>query len=115
MEETLVQLLDNAAKFSPRAAPIEIRVTADDREVAIDVSDRGPGVAPDLREKAFERFAKFRPAGYEEVPGPGLGLSIVRAHIEALGGRIVMEDAPGGGTIQRITLPDAHGGTVGRG
>jgi signal transduction histidine kinase len=115
LEETLVQLLDNAAKFSPPAAPIEIRVIADDREVAIDVSDRGPGVAPDLREKAFERFAKFRPPGYEEVPGPGLGLSIVRAHIEALGGRIVMEDAPGGGTIQRITLPDAHGGTVGRG
>jgi two-component system sensor histidine kinase KdpD len=113
MQETLVQLLDNAAKFSPPDAPIDVRVTADDREITIDVSDRGPGVAPDLREAAFQRFAKFRPRGYEEVPGPGLGLSIARAHIEALGGRIVIDDGPEGGTIQRIVLPDAHGGTVG--
>ena len=105
MQETLVQLLDNAAKFSPPESPIGLRVTADDREVTIEVTDRGPGVAPDLREEAFERFAKFRPPGYEEVPGPGLGLSIARAHIEALGGRIVIEDGPEGGTMQRIVLP----------
>jgi signal transduction histidine kinase len=115
MQETLVQLLDNAARFSPPDGPIDLRVTADDREITIDVSDRGPGFAPHLREKAFERFAKFRPRGYEEVPGPGLGLSIAQAHIKALGGRIVIDDGPGGGTIQRILLPNAHGGPVGGG
>jgi len=78
--------------------------------VLVEVLDQGPGIAPEMRERAFDRFAKFRPEGYEEVPGPGLGLYIARAHARELGGELAVQEAPSG-TMLRIELP--RGGSSG--
>jgi signal transduction histidine kinase len=109
--ETVSQLVENAAHFSPAEAPIAVRARRDGAWVLIDVRDAGPGIAPEHRESVFQRFAHIRPPGYEEVSGTGLGLFICRAHARAHGGEISVEDPPGGGTILRIKLPmegDGH-------
>lgn len=104
--EVIENLLDNAGKFSPPDAPIEVRVVrGEDGSAIVEVSDRGPGIAPEHRSAVFERFSAWRPPGYEETPGSGLGLFIARAHVLAHGGRMVLEDRDEGGTMQRITLP----------
>jgi signal transduction histidine kinase len=103
--QTVTQLVENAANFSPPGAPILVRARADGGLAVIEVLDRGPGISPADREQAFERFAHLRPRGYEEVPGTGLGLFICRAHVLAHGGTISMEGRPEGGTMLRITLP----------
>ena len=111
LTETVGQLVENAAHFSPAEAPIAVRARRDGASVLIEVQDAGPGIAPEHRELVFQRFAHVRPPGYEEVSGSGLGLFICRAHILAHGGEISVEDPPGGGTILRIRLPmegDGH-------
>ena len=99
------QLLDNAAGFSPPGTPISVRVHLDRDEAAIDVIDRGPGVPKDRREVVFERFASWRPEGYEDRPGTGLGLYLCRAIARAHGGDASIVDAPTGGTMLTVRLP----------
>lgn len=104
--EVVAHLVDNAVKFSPPDEPIEVRAyRAPDGGAVLEVVDGGPGIAPEVRGRVFDRFSRFRPPGYEEVPGAGLGLFICRAHVEAHGGRIEAEPAPGRGTMLRVTLP----------
>lgn len=104
--EVLENLLDNAAKFSPPDAPIEVKVgRGDDGSAVVEVADRGPGIAPEHRSDVFERFSSWRPPGYEETPGSGLGLFIARAHVLAHGGRMALEDRDEGGTMLRVTIP----------
>ena len=103
--QTVTQLVENAARFSPAADPIVIRSRRDAGLAVIEVQDRGPGIATEHRDRAFEKFTHIRPKGYEEVPGTGLGLFICRAHIMAHGGDISIEDPPQGGTMLRIGLP----------
>lgn len=102
-------LLDNAAKFSPIGATVEIELSRSASGVVLDVLDRGPGVEADEREKVFDRF--HRTARARSVPGSGLGLSIVRQAAEQHGGSASLQPRPGGGTIARLVLPaaDAHG------
>jgi len=106
LSEVIEHLLDNAAKFSPAEEPIEVRTYRSDGTAVIEVTDRGPGIPPERREDVFEKFARYRPRGYEELPGSGLGLYICRAHVIAHGGRISVEDPPGSGTMLRVTLPE---------
>lgn len=104
--EVIDNLLDNAAKFSPPDAPIEVRVVrGEDGSAIVEISDRGPGIAPEHRSAVFERFSAWRPPGYEETPGSGLGLFIAKAHVLAHGGRMALEDRDEGGTMQRVMLP----------
>lgn len=104
--EVIDNLLDNAAKFSPPDAPIEVRVVrGEDGSAIVEISDRGPGIAPEHRSAVFERFSAWRPPGYEETPGSGLGLFIAKAHVLAHGGQMVLEDRDEGGTMQRVMLP----------
>ena len=103
--ETMVHLVENAAHFSPAPEPIVVSARSEGDTAVIDVVDRGPGIAVEHREHAFDRFAHFRPDGYQEVPGTGLGLFICRAHVRAHGGEISVEDPPDGGTMLRIRLP----------
>jgi signal transduction histidine kinase len=106
--EAITQLVENAAKFSPEAAPIEVRThaNAEAGQVVLEIVDRGPGIPPERREAAFRKFPGFRPPGYEEVPGTGLGLFICRAHVREHGGDVVATEASDGGTMLRITLPN---------
>jgi two-component system sensor histidine kinase KdpD len=104
--EVVENLLDNAAKFSPPDAPIEVRVARDDEDwVIVEIADRGPGITPEHRSAVFDRFSSWRPPGYEETPGSGLGLFIARAHVLAHGGRMALEDRDEGGTMLRVTVP----------
>jgi signal transduction histidine kinase len=103
--EVVTNLVDNAVKFSPASAPILVRVEAVDGGVRIEVVDAGPGFPEEARPKAFDRYSAFRPTGYEEVPGAGLGLYISRAHVEAHGGRLDIVGREARGTILRVWLP----------
>jgi signal transduction histidine kinase len=105
LTEAVTNLVDNAAKFSPAEAPILVRVERADGGIRIDVVDAGPGFPAEARPKAFDRYSAFRPTGYEEVPGAGLGLYISRAHVEAHSGRLDIVDGEARGTIQRVWLP----------
>jgi signal transduction histidine kinase len=108
--EAVRQLVENAATFSPPDAPITVRAYRDGAVAVVDVVDRGPGIPAERRELAFTKFPGFRPAGYEEVTGTGLGLFICRAHVREQGGEILIADGPGGGTMLRVTLPDRGDG-----
>ncbi len=99
------ELVTNAAKFSPEGAPIDVRARLDGDAALIEVCDRGPGIAKELRERIFRKFPSVRPPGYEEVPGAGLGLFICKAHVRGHGGEIDVAEGPDGGTMLRIRLP----------
>ena len=103
--EVVRQLVDNAAKYSPPGAPITVRAVADEGDAEIEVTDEGPGIPPDQRAVVFQRFTSWRPRGYEEQPGNGLGLFISRALVAEHQGEISVEDGPGGGTMLRVRLP----------
>jgi two-component system sensor histidine kinase MprB len=95
-------LLDNAIKWSPRDAPIEVTVSADG---ALEVRDRGPGIAPDDAPRVFDRF--YRSAAARGMPGSGLGLAIVRQVAESHGGFAEAVSPQGGGTLIRVWVPVA--------
>jgi two-component system sensor histidine kinase KdpD len=99
------QVVRNAAMYSPPDAPISITLRRDGPDAVVEVVDRGPGVPPERREEVFERFAAWRPIGYEAAPGPGLGLFISRAIVERHGGTISITDGPQGGTMLAVRLP----------
>jgi signal transduction histidine kinase len=99
------QLIDNAVTFSPPDSPIRIGLRRDGDGALIEVTDRGPGIPPDTREAVFERFADWRPPGYEYRPGTGLGLFISRAVAREHGGEASIADGPAGGTMLLVRLP----------
>jgi signal transduction histidine kinase len=99
------QLIENAVTFSPPDSPIKIGLRRDGDGALIEVTDRGPGVPPDKREAVFERFADWRPPGYEDRPGTGLGLFISRAVAREHGGEASIADGPAGGTMLLVRLP----------
>lgn len=106
--QALVNLIDNAVKYSAAAAPIDISVglTGGD-EVEISVADRGIGIPHDDVARVFDKFYRVRrPDG---TAGTGLGLAICKGIVSAHGGHISAENRPGGGTLIRIRLPmEAH-------
>ena len=101
--QTLVNVLDNALKYSPADSPIDIKGRQVGHEVHIEIADRGVGIPPQDLLHVFDKFYRIqRP---DNVAGTGLGLSICKGIIEAHGGRIAAENRPGGGTIIRLILP----------
>jgi signal transduction histidine kinase len=106
LAEAVRQAIDNAARFSPEGSAIRISVIGTDGGPAqIEIVDAGPGVPAERRDQVFERFTRWRPPGYEDVPGSGLGLFICRGIVRAHRGDATLEVAPQGGTILRIRLP----------
>ena len=99
------ELLENAATFSPTGSPISVRLTSEDDHALIHVVDRGPGIPDGERDGVFERFAGWRPTGYEDRPGTGLGLFICRAIVEEHGGEASIVDGPTEGTMLVVRLP----------
>ena len=102
IEQVFINILDNAAKYTPPGSPIAIRAAADGQAVTVEIADRGPGLAAGDEERVFDKFYRGAAAG---GPGVGLGLAICRAMVAAHGGRIWAERAPASGAIFRFTLP----------
>lgn len=100
----IVNLLENAAKYSPAGRSIEVTVARDGIRLVISVADEGPGVPAGEEERIFEAF--YRPAGTApDVRGTGLGLSIARGLAEAQGGTVRYRARPSGGSVFTLTLP----------
>jgi two-component system sensor histidine kinase KdpD len=103
MHQVLVNLLDNAVRYSPPASPIELRARADGSELQIEVADRGIGIPSTDLERVFDKFYRVQRPG--SVSGSGLGLSICKGIVEAHGGRIWARNREGGGTVVALSLP----------
>ena len=99
----LVNLIENAAKYSPGSEAIDLSARREGRWLAFDVSDRGPGVAADQRERIFEPF--YRRGGQADAGSTGLGLSIARGIAEAQGGTVSLRDRDGGGSVFSLRVP----------
>ena len=102
MEQVLVNLLDNACNYSPPEAPISIEAVIRRGKLVIAVTDEGKGIPPDDLERIFDKF--YRVPGTASG-GTGLGLSICRGLVEAHGGTLTAENAPGAGARFIIMLP----------
>ncbi len=106
LKQALLNLLDNAIKYSPEKSPISVQLqTGENGTVTIEVIDQGPGIPPEHREKIFERFYRVDKGRSREMGGSGLGLAIVRWAVEAQGGTVEVESQVGKGSTFRIILP----------
>jgi two-component system sensor histidine kinase KdpD len=103
LQQVMVNLLDNADKYSPAGLPIDISVEATPLGLSIAVADRGIGIHGSLQEKVFDKF--FRVNAESAQSGIGLGLSICRAIVEAHDGDIRASNRSGGGTLFQLYLP----------
>ncbi|WP_328540874.1 sensor histidine kinase [Streptomyces sp. NBC_00344] len=99
LERAVVNVLDNAVKFSPAGGTVEVAL----RRGELTVRDHGPGIPSDDLPHVFERF--WRSPSARSLPGSGLGLSIVARTVQQSGGEITLRPAPGGGTEARIRIP----------
>jgi two-component system sensor histidine kinase KdpD len=104
IEQVLINLIENATKYTPPETPIEVNARARDGAVEVEVADRGLGVAPQDAERIFEKFYRVQ----EGAGGVGLGLTICRGIVSAHGGRVWVESRPDGGASFRFTLPVGH-------
>jgi signal transduction histidine kinase len=98
----LGNLVDNALRYTPAGGQVDVEVRREGDEVLLLVRDNGPGIPAVEREHVFERFVRL---SAPDIPGSGLGLSIVRRAAKLHGGVIELDDTPGGGLTARVRLP----------
>ncbi len=99
----LAELLDNAIRFSPAGSVVEVRSAAVTEGIRLEVQDAGPGIAPEMQQRIFERF--YRQDASHSTPGFGLGLPIARLIVERHGGLLEVESHVRQGSLFRMTLP----------
>ncbi len=107
LRQALVNLVDNAIRYSGSGATIRIRVAATGEVPTIDVIDSGPGIKPELRERIFDRFVRLDRSDTQAHAGTGLGLAIARSAVQVQGGRLTLEPTTALGCTFRIRLPGA--------
>lgn len=107
LSAALINLLDNAVKYTPEKGMIELTVTAAPNSVSIAVKDNGPGIPRELQPRIFERFYRLDKSRSREMGGTGLGLAIARHAVENHGGTLTVQSAPGQGATFTIELPDS--------
>ncbi|HUK94136.1 MAG TPA: ATP-binding protein [Gaiellaceae bacterium] len=110
IERVLVNLLENALKYSPSGEPVRVQVSTTPSQVLVRVVDRGPGVAPGELERVFQPFQRGSAGG--SGAGAGLGLAIARGFAEANGGRVWAESRPGQGATFVLELPAEGSGSL---
>jgi two-component system, OmpR family, sensor kinase len=107
LRQAVANLVRNALVHTPAGTPVEVSLQPLNGHAEIDVIDHGPGVPAAQRERIFERFHRADPTRSRDQGGSGLGLSIAAAVVTAHGGRISVDDTPGGGATFRVELPAA--------
>ncbi len=112
LRQVVGNLVGNALVHTPAGTPVSVHVHNGGALAVVEVHDDGPGMTPDVAERAFERFSRAdasrsRDSGGSGAGGSGLGLAIVRAIVVAHGGEVVLQSAPGAGTTVRVELPRA--------
>ncbi|MCC6363356.1 MAG: HAMP domain-containing protein [Bryobacterales bacterium] len=105
LRQVLVNLLDNAIKYSPAGGRVRVRVLSEPEKVSIEVRDSGPGIAAAHRDRVFDRFYRVDESRSREGGGTGLGLAIAKWGAEVHGGRLELECPPEGGCVFRVVLP----------
>lgn len=103
LQQVLLNLIENAAKYSPIGSPIEISASVQNREMLVALADRGQGLTPGEEERIFDKF--HRSTQTSGRVGAGLGLTVCKGVVNLHGGRIWAENRPGGGAVFRFTLP----------
>lgn len=112
LRQALLNLVDNAIKYSPTGGTIEIRVAQSGDRTVIDVSDTGPGIPVELQSRIFDRFYRVDKARSRENGGTGLGLAIAKWAVEVNGGHLTLEPDSGTGSCFRISLPQTAAAPV---
>ncbi len=114
LRQVLNNLLSNAIKYSPQGGNIEVRLRANpgDGTATVYVRDYGIGIRPEDVPKLFDRFSRIQRRETMAIPGSGLGLYIAHHIIKAHGGTLLLEPAPGKGTIAQISVPLMPGATI---
>lgn len=103
LRRVFTNLLDNALAYGGEA---ELAVAVRGEAIEVTVADRGPGIAPELRERVFAPFFRCgAPRSRQTIGGTGLGLTVARSIVRRHGGEVVLEDRPGGGLCVRVALP----------
>ena len=108
LEQALINLIDNAIKYSPPHTTVRIAAHRRGDDVAIEVNDQGRGIEAEHLPRIFERFYRTDRARSRAVGGTGLGLSIVKHATESLGGRASVHSRLGQGSTFTLTFPHAH-------
>jgi two-component system phosphate regulon sensor histidine kinase PhoR len=109
LDGILINLIDNAIKYSPAGAPVRVAIRGHGDSVQVSVIDRGPGMTEEERRSLFQKFHRLASATAGEIQGTGLGLFIVKGLVEAHGGRVWVESKLGEGSTFSFTLPSANG------
>lgn len=105
LERVILNLLDNAIKFTPAGGRVEVSVRTEDGRARLEVRDTGIGISPEALPHVFERFYRADPSRSKEVDGAGLGLSLVRWIVEEHHGSLQVESQPGRGSCFTVQLP----------
>jgi two-component system phosphate regulon sensor histidine kinase PhoR len=105
VDEILINLIDNAIKYSPDGGEVRVSMVRDGDFVEVSVEDSGIGIAPEDAARLFQKFHRVSTPETRDIGGTGLGLYIVKNLVEAHGGRIWLQSAPGVGTTFTFTLP----------
>ena len=105
LRRVLINLLDNAMKYSEPDTPITLKIEPKAESVLIQVSDRGLGIPLQQQTRIFERFYRVDEARTRSTGGSGLGLAIVKTLVERMGGSVTVRSKLGEGSIFTVTLP----------
>ena len=105
LERVVSNLLSNAAKFSEPDKPIVIALSADDRNVLVEVTDHGRGIAPSELDRIFDRFYQVEGGTTRDAGGFGIGLSLTKHFVDAHGGSITVRSRVGQGTTFTVVIP----------
>jgi len=103
--QVVVNLLTNAAKYTPSPGTVQIVVQAAGESVLISVRDTGPGIAPEMIDRVFDMYTRGKDATEQSPDGLGIGLALVKACVELHGGAIIVASGPREGTVFTVTLP----------
>jgi two-component system phosphate regulon sensor histidine kinase PhoR len=109
LEQALINLIDNAVKYSDPGSLIAVQADKEDGQVMIKVKDQGVGIAKEHLPRLFERFYRVDPSRSRKVGGTGLGLAIVKHIAQAHGGKVGVESSPGQGSTFTVYLQDDRG------